>query len=575
MRLPPAPYLLSSVCALLVACAPPTPSERNEADSADGTSADTGAPATAAVMVVTAAAGAGHICALIDDGRVRCWGQADMAQTGHGVLPPAGTDHVEAWPKNVVKLSGAVALAALAKHTCALLEDATVACWGWNAHGQLGNGFNELGYGAGNLPVEPAAVAVAGLAEATAVSTGERHTCALRGDQRVLCWGANDAGQLGDGSTTDRTTPEYVKTKPGAVAVASGRAHACLLLGGGAVRCWGANSSGQIGDGEGDDALFPVDVGGLTDATALVAGSDHTCALREGGTVVCWGSNKHGQLGSGDGQNAAHPKAVLGLEGVVTLWSGAAHTCAGDSDGAVHCWGANESGQIDPSKPANVGSPTKALGLDGSVSLACGEAVTCGIDADGAMRCLGLTGQPTDGRAGGGEGGDDGPKAIQWQKPAPVVVDAGPTAGDASTPDDAGTTVDGTLVDSGDASDASETSDASDAADTIATIDAISDSVGPDPGAGTCKASADCGADGDGGLVCGSLPSSVETGVGVCTLPADSACVELEGTPVVELGGEGEACRLQCIDGVCFEKLGDGHGGTLKFTCVGGFCGFY
>src|SRR5439155_650095 len=155
------------------------------------------------------------------------------------------------------------------------------------------------------------------------------------------CWGGNFSGQLGDGTTTNRSTADLVDGLRIVTGVAAGNAHSCALTGAGAVKCWGYNDYGQLGDGTTTERHTPDFVDGSTHlVTAVAAGFYHTCALTDPGAVKCWGYNGYGQLGDGTTASRSTPDFVDGLtHGVIAIAAGAYHTCALTDPGGVKCWG--------------------------------------------------------------------------------------------------------------------------------------------------------------------------------------------------------------------------------------------
>jgi alpha-tubulin suppressor-like RCC1 family protein len=184
------------------------------------------------------------------------------------------------------------------------------------------------------------------------LSLGDEHGCARRSDGRVLCWGDNARGQLGQADlTTNATSPELVPGIEGARQIAAGSAHSCALLDvPGQVMCWGRNDNGQLGHGEVSDAPIPQPdlVPELDDAVEVIAGGNHTCARRSDGSVACWGYNYLGALGNGSTRptRSTSLQEVIGIEDAVQLAAGQHFTCALRANGTVSCWGDNGHGQL-------------------------------------------------------------------------------------------------------------------------------------------------------------------------------------------------------------------------------------
>jgi len=227
-------------------------------------------------------------------------------------------------------------------HTCAILDNGEVKCWGYGGNGQLGNG----GTTSQSTPTLTSSLGVG--RTAVAISSGGSHTCAILDNGSVSCWGKGDLGQLGNGGLSQQNTPTLTSNLgPGrtAVAISSGSSHTCVILDNGAVSCWGEGGSGQLGNGGLTNQLTPTltsSLGTGRTAVAISSGGSHTCAILDNGDVSCWGLGNYGQLGNGSTsqQNSPTLTSSLGTGRIaVALSSGNYHTCAILDSGGVSCWG--------------------------------------------------------------------------------------------------------------------------------------------------------------------------------------------------------------------------------------------
>ena len=352
--------------------------------------------------VLAVSAGDVHSCALLEGGSVSCWGFGGEGRLGYANTATIGDDEAPASAGAVDLGPGrtAKAVAAGRAHSCAVLDDGTVRCWGFAFDGRLGYG-TQLNVGDDEPPGAVGPVRLGEGRSALAVSAGDSHTCALLDDGTVRCWGFGATGQLGYGNPIaigDNETPDTVgpvKLGPGrVVALTAGGFHNCALKADGTVRCWGFGGNGRlgsantdnIGDNETPDTVGPVDLGPGRKAVAIAAGADHTCAVLDDGTVRCWGFGGNGRLGYatkisiGDDETpgSAGPVDIGPGRRALAISAGGDSTCARLDDGSVRCWGEGANGRLglcntnvigDDETPGTAG-PVE-LGVPGSPGAGC------------------------------------------------------------------------------------------------------------------------------------------------------------------------------------------------------------
>ena len=320
-------------------------------------------------------------CVVTDLGGVKCWGNGGNGELGNG-----GTSNsLTAVPVTGLS-SGVVSVAVAEGHACALLDTGGVKCWGYNGYGQLGDG---------TTTTRTTPVSVSGLTSGVAeISVGYFNSCAVLTTGAVRCWGWNNQGQIGDGTTTNRSTPTTVSgLGSGVKSVSVGNLHACATLLAGGAKCWGGNGNGELGDGTRTSRTTPVNVFGLSSVvSAISSGGSLTCILLSTGETKCWGSNWNGEVGSGSGSGYhAAPVTVSGLSsGVTAISAGNNHACALLNTGGVKCWGYNANGHVGDGTTIDRSTPVNVSGMTSGVSaIAAGQNASCAALTSGDVKCWG------------------------------------------------------------------------------------------------------------------------------------------------------------------------------------------
>ena len=407
------------------------------------------------------ALGGRHACAIVDGGDVVCWGHNNKGQLGIGSI--SGSN--EAIGDRAGETSGAlpvvdvgdsaIALTAGCAHSCALLADGSVKCWGNNDFGQLGLGDNVArGTMPGQMGLSLPAVPLP--SAATAITAGCSFSCALLVSGEVMCWGDNMFGQLGQGITNNLGDNPGEVADMAAIALAgdvkavhAGFRFVCAQLVTNQVQCWGRNSDGQLGQNDvlqrGDQgaelgANLPViNLGGGRTAKDLAAGYTHACALLDNDTVKCWGGEAEGGTGYGDplinhgdgitqtgepvGNEMGNNLAALSLPGTAVAVTAQRHTCLLFGDGTAGCFGRNSSGELGIGNKdtrgddvtemganflkAELGTDAHAIAVFTGPEEGTNDANSCALLEDGQLKCWGANARGQLGLGDGAARGDD------------------------------------------------------------------------------------------------------------------------------------------------------------------------
>ncbi|MSZ04551.1 MAG: hypothetical protein F2700_08855 [Actinobacteria bacterium] len=420
------------------------------------------AEAAKPIAVIT---GGHHTCAILDGGSVKCWGLNGNGELGYGDTTSRGVNASEMGDDLPTVDLGtgrtALALTSGRDHTCALLDNHTVKCWGLNEIGELGYGDTDnRGDNASEMGDNLPTVDLGTGRTAKAINAGMWHTCAILDNDTVKCWGKNDHGELGLGDTSHRgdNASEMGDNLPtvdlgtGRIAkvMSSAGVHSCVLLDNNTIKCWGYNGNADLGLGDTDnrgdnssemgDSLPAVDLGTGRTAKAVSSGGGGTCSILDNDTVKCWGYSAQGQLGYGDTNNRGDVGGEMGDNLLAVdlgtgrtasaIWYGDLHVCALLDNGSVKCWGWNSVGQLGLGDTDNRGDSGAELGDSlGIVPLGAGRNAlsitaawdhSCALLDNDTIKCWGNN---AEGELGQGDANSrgDGPDELGDNLPAVLL----------------------------------------------------------------------------------------------------------------------------------------------------------
>jgi alpha-tubulin suppressor-like RCC1 family protein len=353
----------------------------------------------------TASTGGAHTCGIRHGGKLYCWGWDAFDQVGDG-----GTNSNEvASPTRIGSFEDWATVSAGNYHTCGVRKNGKLYCWGYDGTGEVGNGDTT---GRVTTPLR-----IGTFEDWANVSAGSYHTCGVRKNGKLYCWGSDGAGQVGNGpGDSNILAPVRVGSFEDWSTVAAGASHTCGIRHGGKLYCWGSDVTGQIGDDDGtnDNVTAPKRIGSFEDWATVSAGANHNCGVRKNGKLYCWGLDSSGQVGDGDStsDNVTAPRRIGTFEDWAGVDAGTNHNCGVRKNGKLYCWGNDGSGQVgDGDEAGNVTSPRRIGTFEDWANDAGGASHTCAVRANGKLYCWGadLFGQLGDGP---GDGTTDAPRRV-------------------------------------------------------------------------------------------------------------------------------------------------------------------
>jgi alpha-tubulin suppressor-like RCC1 family protein len=350
----------------------------------------------------TVSAGGYHTCGIRHGGRLYCWGIDHSGQVGDG-----GSNTRSLSPERIGSFEDWATVSGGQNHTCGVRDSGKLYCWGNDGSGQVGDGD-------ANSATAPRRI---GSHEDWAtVSAGDYHTCGIRHGGQLYCWGDNQCGQVGDGTAVSdpcregfedhkARSPRRIGTFEDWANVSAGGFHTCGVRKNGKLYCWGNDDAGQVGDGDADPGAVtaPLRIGTFEDWANVSAGGFHTCGVRKNGKLYCWGNDENGQVGDGEaGSPALAPRRIGTFEDWARATAGWEHACGIRHGGKLYCWGKDDDGQVGDGDDPNPATAPRRIGtFEDWAAIDGGVRHSCGVRTNGKLYCWG---SDHDSQLGDGEG---------------------------------------------------------------------------------------------------------------------------------------------------------------------------
>ena len=370
--------------------------------------------------------GAAHTCGILDNGSAMCWGRDSNGQLGDG-----GESATNIRPSTYIDMPNDVTISQIFAgpfRTCAIFSNDATKCWGFNEDGQSGDESTNTYKSPTNAVMFPEGRV------AESIGMGNKHTCAILDNGQLTCWGADLHGALGNGDSNseDQYTPVIIPTPADrtAINIDAGVSHTCILMDDGGIMCWGRDNAGQLGNGESSPTTYAPESDVILPegrvATDFSVGNEHSCAILDNDSVVCWGMNNYGQLGDNSTTNAKIPTFVHLPNGskATKISSGSGHTCATIDNGSLYCWGHNKNSRLGIGTSGGVRTiPMFVSSNQSIIEISASAEHTCVLSENGSISCWGRNNY---GQLGLGHTGErNTPNQLDWNS-APFSFIFGP-----------------------------------------------------------------------------------------------------------------------------------------------------